>query len=89
MLPKSQRCAYVRYNKGSKAVKFYNAATRNILTSRNYHFLVPSDASPPEEIIVDSQSNQGEQQTPPHEGEPEESTSEESTHGAAPSNLKK
>jgi hypothetical protein len=53
MLSKSQQCAYVGYNEGSKAVKFYNAATRNILTSRNYHFLVPSDASPPEEIIVD------------------------------------
>jgi len=39
MLPKSQRRAYVRYDKGSKSIKYYNAATRNILTSRNYHFL--------------------------------------------------
>jgi hypothetical protein len=64
-------------------------ATRNILTSRNYHFLVPSNASPPEEIAVDPQSNQGEQQTPACEGEPEESTPEDSTCGTAPSNLKK
>jgi hypothetical protein len=84
MLPKSQQCAYVRYDKGSKAVKFYNVATRNILTSRNYRFLVPSNASPPEEIAVDPQSNQGEQQTPACEGEPEDSTC-----GATLSNLKK
>ena len=73
MLPKSQRRAYVGYDEGSKAVKYYNAATKNILTSRNYRFLVPSDASPPEEIAINPQSDQGEQ-SPAREGEPEEST---------------
>jgi len=33
MLPKLQRQAYVRYNEGSKAIQYYNAATKNILTS--------------------------------------------------------
>src|SRR5437899_772523 len=89
MLPKSQRHTYVGYNEGSKAVKFYNVATRNILTFRNYRFLVPSDTSPPEEITVDPQNDQGEQQTPAREGEPEESTPEDSTCGATLSNLKK
>jgi hypothetical protein len=69
MLPKSQRRAYVGYDEGSKAVKYYNAATRNILTSRNYRFLVPSTDNPPEEIAIDS----GEI-TPPCEGETKDST---------------
>jgi hypothetical protein len=68
MLPKSQHQAYVRYNEGSKAVKFYNAAMRNILTSYNYHFLVPSTDNPPEEIAIEP----GEI-TPPREGEARDS----------------
>jgi len=52
MLPKSQRRAYVRYNKGSKAIKFYNVATKNVLTARNYHFLNPVDPTPPEELAI-------------------------------------
>ena len=75
MLPKSQQHAYVRYNDGSKAVKYYNAAKRNILTSRNYHFLMPRDAAPPEEIAIEPQNEQGEQ-PPVCEGE----LSEGSTH---------
>jgi hypothetical protein len=53
MLLKSQCRAYVRYDKGSKVVKYYNTVTRNILTSCNYHFLVPSTDNPPEEIAID------------------------------------
>ena len=69
MLPKSQRRAYVGYDEGSKAVKYYNAATRNILTSRNYRFLVPSMDNPPKEIAIDP----GEI-APPREGETKDST---------------
>jgi len=52
MLPKSQQRAYVRYNKGSKAIKFYNVATKNVLTARNYHFLNPMDPTPPKELAI-------------------------------------
>ena len=69
MLPKSQRRAYVGCDEGSKAVKYYNAATRNILTSHNYRFLVPSTDNPPEEIAIDP----GEI-APPREGEAEDIT---------------
>ena len=69
MLPKSQCRAYVGYDKGSKAVKYYNAATRNILTSCNYRFLIPSANNPPEEIAIDP----GEI-APLHEGEAEDIT---------------
>ena len=69
MLPKSQRRAYIRCNEGSKAVKYYNAVTRNILTSCNYRFLVPSTDNPPEEIAIDP----GEI-APPCEGEAEDTT---------------
>ena len=53
MLLKSQCRAYIRYDEGSKAVKYYDTATRNILTSCNYHFLVPLTENPPEEIAID------------------------------------
>jgi hypothetical protein len=69
MLPKSQCQAYVGYDKGSKVVKFYNAAMRNILTSHNYCFLVPSTDNPPEEIAI----KPGEI-APPHEGEARDGT---------------
>ena len=69
MLPKSQCRAYVGCDEGSKAVKYYNAATRNILTSRNYCFLVPSTDNPPEEIAIDP----GEI-APPREGEAVDTT---------------
>src|SRR6266581_5738828 len=49
LLPKSQRRVYVGYDDGSKAVKYYNPATRNILTSRNFHFIDPADTEPPDE----------------------------------------
>jgi len=67
MLPKSQRRAYVRYDKGSKAIKFYNAVTKNVLTARNYCFLNPMDPTPPKEIAIDMPKLKvGEQ--PEHEG---------------------
>ena len=69
MLPKSQWRAYVRYDEGSKAIQYYNAATRKVLTSWNYHFLTPSEQSPPEEIVIEP-VNQGEN-APLHEGEEE------------------
>ena len=41
-----------RVEDGPKAVKYYNAETRQILTSQNYRFLSPQEDSPPEEIVV-------------------------------------
>ena len=52
MLPKSKRRAFVRFEDSPKAVKYYNAETRQILTSRNYRFLSPQEDSPPEKIVV-------------------------------------
>ena len=64
LLPKSQRQAYVDYDDGSQSVKFYNAETRKILTSRNFRFLMlPEKTSPPEDIEVAPDA--------PHEGETE------------------
>ena len=68
MLPKSQRRAYVGFDDRPKAIKYYNAATRNILLSRNYRFLEPKEFSPPEAIAIDSPMSQGEH-TPSREGE--------------------
>ena len=73
MLPKSQCQAYVGVDEGAKAIRYYNAATRNILTLRNYHFLEPSKSSPPEDIVVDMRDDQGEY-APPHEGENDHNT---------------
>ena len=90
MLPKSQRQAYVGHDDGSKAIKYYNTATKNIFTSRNYRFLVLSDAPPPKEIIINPHCDQGEQSLM-REGETRESThgTEESTCGDTTHNLKK
>jgi len=52
MLPKSKRRAFVGFEDGPKAIKYYNADSRKILTSRNYRFLTPPTDSPPEEIVV-------------------------------------
>jgi hypothetical protein len=68
MLPKSNHRAYVRYDDGAKAVKYYNAATRKVLTSRNYRHLTPPDPTPPEEIEIEVTPNQ------PCKGESGEST---------------
>ena len=53
MLPKSQRRAYVGYDEGLKAIRFYNAATKNVQTARNYRFLTPTDPTPPEDIGIE------------------------------------
>ena len=72
MLPKSHRRAYVGYDEGSKSVKYYNAETRMILTSRNYKFLIPTNSSPPEILLIDPEPT-----GPPLEGEHEESARDE------------
>jgi len=74
MLPKSQCCTYVGYDDRSKAIKYYNAATKNILLSRNFHFLMLSEPTPPEDIIIENPpENQG-KNSPPCEGEADGST---------------
>jgi len=72
MLPKSQRRAYVGYDEGSKSIKYYNAAMRNILTSRNYRFLSREQPSPPEEIGIEPGTPLEGEQGPPYEGELED-----------------
>jgi len=67
MLPKLQRWAYVGYDEGSKAIQYYNTATKNILTSWNFRFLTPTELSPSEEIVIEP-DNQGEN-APSSEGE--------------------
>ena len=67
MEPKSKRRVFVGFDDGSKSIKYYNAETRKILTSRNFRFLSLSDTlTPPEEIVVSP--------TDPREGEAEGST---------------
>jgi len=56
MLPKSQRRAYVGHDDGSNSVKYYNAATRSILTLRNYCFITPSSPTEPEDIFIEPES---------------------------------
>jgi len=74
MLPKSQRRAYVGYDKGSKSVKYYNAATKNILISRNFHFLSPAETTPPEEIAIEPDTPLQGEYSPQCEGEREDGT---------------
>jgi len=81
MLPKSQRRAYVGYDKGSKSIKYYNAATRNVLTSRNYCFLSRAEPSPPEKIGINPDAPLQGEQDPPCKGE-----QEDGTHNATPEN---
>jgi hypothetical protein len=61
MLPKSKRQIYVGFDDGAKAVKYYSAETRKILTSRNFRHLNPPPETPPEPIIIAP--------SPQHEGE--------------------
>jgi len=84
ILPKSQRRAYVGYDEGSKSVKYYNAATRNILILRNFRFLSWTEPSPLEEIEIEPDAPLQGECDPPCEGEPEDSTC-----SAAPSNKQK
>ena len=55
------------YDDGSKSIKYYNAETRKVLTSQNFHFLsLTNDYTPPApiEVLLDA----------PIEGEPERNT---------------
>jgi hypothetical protein len=57
MLPKSKQQAYVGYDDGTKVIKYYNAATHKVLTSRNFHNLTISEwSSSPEHIELTSDS---------------------------------
>jgi hypothetical protein len=43
----------VGYDDGSKSIKYYNAETRKVLTSRNIHFLALTNAEPsPEPMVI-------------------------------------
>jgi hypothetical protein len=46
LLPRSKRRAYIGFEDGSQAVKYYNAETCKILTSRNFQFLNLPTPSP-------------------------------------------
>ena len=74
MLPKSQRRAYVVYDEGSKSVKYYNTATKNILISRNFRFLSPAETTPPEEIAIEPDTPLQGEYGPQCEGEREDGT---------------
>jgi hypothetical protein len=53
MESKLRRCIFVGYDDGSKSIKYYNAETRKVLTSRNICFLaLTNDNTPPEPIVV-------------------------------------
>src|SRR5882672_7358702 len=53
MLPKLKRRIYVGYDDGLNSVKYYNAETRKVLTSRNFKNIIPpTDLNPPKPIIV-------------------------------------
>ena len=64
MLLKSQQRVLVRYDGGSKSVKYFNTPMRNILTLWNYKFLTLSNPSPPEEVAVDPPGDKGEANLP-------------------------
>jgi len=83
MLPKSQHQAYVGIDEGTKVIIYYNVATRNILTLRNYCFLEPSEPSPPEDIVVDIHDDQGEH-APLHEGENNRDQSTQKSNATIP-----
>ena len=73
MLPKSQRWAYIGYDKGLKAIRFYNTVTKNVQTVRNYRFLTPADPSPPKEIGIEEPELEGGENPPREGGEGEDS----------------
>jgi hypothetical protein len=52
LLPKSKKRSYVRFDDGSKSIKYYNVETRKILTSCNYCVLKVSEPQPPDDIVV-------------------------------------
>jgi len=59
----------------------YNAATQNILTLRNFHFLSPMETSPPEEIAIEPDAPLEGEHGPSYEGK-----WESGTHSTAQSN---
>ena len=89
MLPKSKCRVYIGYDEGAKAVKYYNAEMRKILTSRNFcHINPPEDPTPPEPIELTPDT--------PREGESAGSTppigvigSDDLTRGLKPSRKRK
>jgi hypothetical protein len=67
MLPKSKRRAYVGHDDGANTIKYYNAETRKVLTSRNFRHLSPTtDPIPPTLVTITPDA--------PHEGEMGDST---------------
>src|SRR5271168_687794 len=67
METKSRRRIFVGYDDGSKSIKYYNAETRKVLTSRNIRFLSLTDSeTPPEPMVILPDG--------PREGEPGSST---------------
>src|SRR6266446_1594703 len=52
MESKSRRRIFVGYDDGSKSVKYYNAETRKILTSRNYRFLSLTNVRPHHNLLL-------------------------------------
>jgi hypothetical protein len=67
-LLKSEHQVYIGYDKGSKSVKYYNAANKNILVLWNFRFLSPTESSPPEEIVIEPRSPLEEECTPLFKG---------------------
>ncbi len=52
ILPKSKRHAYVGFEDGPQAIKYYNPENRKVLTSQNYHFLTLPKEDPLPDVIV-------------------------------------
>ena len=52
MLPKSKCQAYIGFDDGARAIKYYNTKMRKVLTSCNFHNINPPDPTPPEYINV-------------------------------------
>ena len=51
ILPKSKRHAYVGFEDGPQAIKYYNPENRKVLTSQNYHFLTLPKENPLPDVI--------------------------------------
>ena len=52
MLPKYKQQHYIGYEDGSKSIKYYNADTKIVLTSRNFHFMNNIDQQTPSKYII-------------------------------------
>ena len=65
--PKSRQRIFIGYDEGSKSIKYYNAQTRKVLTSRNIRFLsLTDDETPPEPIgIIPDVPREGESEGTP------------------------